>query len=49
MFGRFHLFDRVKFNFGIAYQVAVVPDHAITSPLTPTYNHALIVSARLTF
>ena len=49
MFGRFHLFDRVKFNFGIAYQVAVVPAHAITDPLTPLYNHALIVSARLTF
>ena len=36
MFGRFNLYkDLVKFNFGIGYQVAVVPDHAITSPLTP--------------
>jgi hypothetical protein len=50
MFGRFNLYkDLVKFNFGIAYQVAVVPEHHITSPLTPLYNHAWILSARLTF
>jgi len=49
MFGRFHLYNRVKFNFGIAYQVAVVPDHAITDPLTPLYNHAWILSMRVTF
>ena len=49
MFGRFQIQDRVKFNFGIAYQDAVVPDHAITSPLTPLYNHAWILSARMTF
>ena len=31
MFGRFNLYnDLVKFNFDIAYQVAVVPDHHIT-------------------
>ncbi len=49
MFGRFQIYDRVKFNFGIAYQVAVAPDHAITAPLTPLYNHALILSMRMTF
>jgi hypothetical protein len=50
MFGRFNIYkDLVKFNFGIAYQVAVAPDHAITSPLTPLYNHGLILSARVTF
>jgi hypothetical protein len=50
MFGRFNIYkDLVKFNFGIAYQVAIVPAHAITDPLTPLYNHAWIVSARLTF
>jgi hypothetical protein len=26
-----------------------VPDHGITSPLTPLYNHAWILSARMTF
>ena len=50
MFGRFNLYkDLVKFNFGIGYQVAVVPDHAIMIPLTPLYNHAWILSARVTF
>jgi len=49
MFGRFQFYDRVKLNFGIAYQDAVVPDHGITSPLTPLYNHAWILSARMTF
>jgi hypothetical protein len=49
MFGRFQLYNRVKFNFGIAYQLAVVPDHAITDPLTPMYNHAWILSMRMTF
>lgn len=50
MFGRFNLYkDLVKFNFGIAYQDAIVPDHHITSPLTPLYNHAWILSARVTF
>ena len=50
MFGRFNIYkDLVKFNFGIAYQLAIVPAHAITDPLTPLYNHAWIVSARLTF
>jgi hypothetical protein len=49
MFGRFQIYNRVKFNFGIAYQVAVVPDHHITDPLTPMYNHAWILSMRMTF
>ena len=49
MFGRFQIYNRVKFNFGIAYQVAVVPDHHILDPLTPMYNHAWILSIRMTF
>jgi hypothetical protein len=49
MFGRFQIYNRVKFNFGIAYQVAVVPDHHIMDPLTPMYNHAWILSMRMTF
>jgi hypothetical protein len=49
MFGRFQIYDRVKLNFGIAYQVAVVPDHHILDPLTPMYNHAWILSMRVTF
>ncbi|MGH6813038.1 MAG: hypothetical protein ACREDM_12095 [Methylocella sp.] len=49
MFGRFQLYGRVKLNFGISYQVAVVPDHGILDPLTPMYNRAWILSARVTF
>jgi hypothetical protein len=49
MFGRFQIYNRVKFNFGIAYQVVVVPGHHITTPLTPMYNHAWILSMRMTF
>ena len=49
VFGRFQIYQRVKLSFGIAYQVAIIPDHAITEPLTPTYNHALILSTRMTF
>lgn len=49
MFGRFQIYNRVKFNFGIAYQVAVVPDHAISDPLTPMYNHAWILTMRMPF
>ncbi|MGH9678169.1 MAG: hypothetical protein ACRD36_13780, partial [Candidatus Acidiferrum sp.] len=49
MFGRFQLYNRLKLNFGIAYQVAFVPDRAITDPLTPMYNHAWILSMRVTF
>jgi hypothetical protein len=49
LFGRFQIYNRVKFAFGIAYQDAVVPDHGITSPLTPLYNHAWILSMRMTF
>jgi hypothetical protein len=49
MFGRFKIYDHIKLNFGIAYQVAVVPDHHITSPLTPLFNHGWVLSARMTF
>jgi hypothetical protein len=49
MFGRFQIYNRVKFNFGIAYQLAVVPVNAVTTPLTPVYNHALILSMRMQF
>jgi hypothetical protein len=49
MFGRFKIYDHIKLNFGIAYQAAVVPEHHITDPLTPLFNHGWILSARLTF
>ncbi len=49
MLGRFQIYKRVKINFGIAYQAAVIPEHHITAPLTPLFNHGWILSARLTF
>jgi hypothetical protein len=49
LIGRFPLFSRFKLVFGAAYQFAVVPEHHITEPLTPLYNHAVILSARLPF
>lgn len=50
MFGRFTIYDRIKLNFGVAYQVAVAPAHAVLTPeLVPLYNHALILSMRMTF
>jgi hypothetical protein len=38
-----------QLNFGIAYQIAVVPEHHITDPLTPLFKHGRILSARMTF
>jgi hypothetical protein len=49
MFGRFTIKDRIKFNIGVGYQGAVLPKYTVTSEQTPAYNHAWILSARLTF
>jgi hypothetical protein len=49
MFGRFQLYEHIKLNFGIAYQIAVVPEHHLTDPLIPLFNHGWILSARMTF
>ncbi len=49
VFGRLQIYNRVKLSFGIAYQVAIVPDHPIADPVTPLYNHAFILTTRMTF
>lgn len=46
--GRFPLGEALKFTFGVGYQVAVSP-HYRASPLTPAYDHALILSTRFNF
>jgi len=46
--GRIHLYDRLKLTAGFGYQFAVSP-HTTLDPLTPTYNHAWILSVRLPF
>jgi hypothetical protein len=46
--GRFELGGRAKLSVGFGYQVALSPPQ-ILDPLTPTYNHEWILSARLSF
>jgi hypothetical protein len=48
--GRFVVCGRVKAIVGAGYQIAVAPSHQETSPaLTPTYEHQVILTTRLTF
>jgi hypothetical protein len=50
MLGRFPLFnDAVRAVIGGGYQFAVAPKLTSTPALTPAYNHAWIVTARLAF
>ncbi len=46
--GKFSLTDRLKFTFGVGYQWTVTPD-LLNSPRTPPYNHAWLLSTRLSF
>ncbi|HEX3667331.1 MAG TPA: hypothetical protein VHU23_19065 [Rhizomicrobium sp.] len=47
--GRFVIYDRIKAIVGGGYQFAVAPKYVETSVLTPAYNHAAILTARLAF
>lgn len=48
--GRFDLVGRARFIIGVGYQFAVEPSHVVLKPaLTPTYNHAWLMSARVAF
>jgi hypothetical protein len=49
IFGRFVIHERVKAIVGVGYQIAVAPTYQATPVLTPIYNHALILTTRLTF
>lgn len=46
--GRFALADNLKATFGAGYQWALSPDFR-ASPLTPSYNHAVLFTSRLNF
>jgi hypothetical protein len=35
--------------FGFGYQVAVTPSPVVLGPLTPTYNHAFLLTSRIAF
>jgi hypothetical protein len=47
--GRFEIHDRVRFIIGAGYQFAVSPALTKEPVLTPTYDRAWILTARLTF
>jgi hypothetical protein len=47
--GRFPLGSGLKGIIGVGYQVAVSPKLNLTPALTPTYDHAWILTARVTF
>lgn len=47
IFGRFEIGDHEKLIFGVGYQFAVGPK--TKEPLTPMYDHAVLLTARLAF
>lgn len=49
VFGRFPIAGRLKAIVGAAYQIAVSPRVTTAPVLTPTFNHQLIITTRLTF
>lgn len=54
VFGKFEIGERLRGNFGIGYQFAVTPDYQLAKTkagtlLTPTYNHAWVLTARMAF
>jgi hypothetical protein len=38
--------QRVKLNFGVGYQVAVLPTKLTLEPLTPMFDHSVLFTAR---
>jgi hypothetical protein len=46
--GRFPLGNGVQFTTGVGYQVAVSP-RFLPNPLTPAYNHAVLLTSRFNF
>jgi hypothetical protein len=50
VFGRFTLAGNLKGIIGIGYQIALTPSPTILEPaLTPTYDHALLLTGRVAF
>jgi hypothetical protein len=48
-FGRFQVSKRAKLIFGVGYQFAVLPSKLTLEPLTPMYNHAVLLTTRVAF
>lgn len=54
VFGQFPIAGRLKTHFGFGYQFAIDPDYTVTkrktvNVITPTFNNAWILTARLAF
>jgi hypothetical protein len=49
IFGRIPIYHRVKAVIGVGYQFAVTPEQIYKPVLTPVYNHAWLLSARIPF
>ena len=50
VFGRFALGNGLKGIIGVGYQFALDPQPPVLTPaLTPTYDHAVILTSRLAF
>ncbi len=50
IFGRFAIGDNLKAIFGFGYQVALTPSPIVRTPaLTPTYDHAWLLTGRIAF
>ncbi len=47
--GWFVIHNRIKFIVGAGYQVVVFPKYVDTTERTPAYNHAWILTTRITF
>ncbi len=47
--GRFPIGGTAKFIVGMGYQIAVAPQPVVLDPVTPTYNHAYVLTARMAF
>jgi hypothetical protein len=49
VFGPFPISQRVKLNFGVGYQVAILPTKLTLEPLTPMFDHSVLFTARVDF
>jgi hypothetical protein len=47
--GPYPVSKRVKLNFGVGYQVAVLPTKLTLEPLTPMFDHSVLFTARVDF
>jgi hypothetical protein len=47
--GPYPVSKRVKLNFGVGYQVAVLPTKLTLEPLTPMFDHSVLFTSRIDF